>query len=99
MTILHIIQQSPQQTSSLKNCLQRIGDQDAVILIEDAVYALLYQQDAHWQSLSSDIMIFALQEDILARGLDGLTLRPHQSVNYNGFVDLSVKYDKSQTWF
>ena len=39
--MLHIINKSPQQSASLATCLRFAKAQDAILLIEDAVYATI----------------------------------------------------------
>ena len=97
--ILHTINKSPFSDSSLEDCLRLCSPGDAILLIENGVYAT--QQHRH-----SDLMIalhdrvdfFALQADLEARGLT----TQHDFIDRiddTGFVELCIKYPKVQSWF
>lgn len=69
----------------------------AILLIEDAVYAANDRSEfsARLNALN-DVRVFALEPDMRARGVserDGISL-----VDYAGFVELAVTYDKVQSW-
>ena len=84
--------------SSLQSCLRVIQNNDAIILIEDAVIAA--KKDGHTETLIKNTMnIFVLEPDLKARGIkpDQL-IQGIEPVDYNGFVKLTVKYNGVQTW-
>ncbi|TDV61298.1 sulfurtransferase complex subunit TusB [Pseudomonas sp. LP_7_YM] len=98
MSTLHVLSHSPFADSRLSSCLRLLGSQDAVLLCGDATYALTASTAAR-QTLDTQadhLKLFVLAEDLKARNL---TL-PHWvgSVDYTGFVELSVHYDKVNTW-
>ena len=86
----------------LETCLLRIGPQGTILLIEDAVYVVkLNSRSAtvltnHQHSLT----VCAIAPDLMLRGiskeeiLDSVIL-----VDYNGFVDLTIKNEGLQFWF
>ena len=96
MTILHIINQSPLDSDSLKRCLSLFGETsqtvaDSILLIEEGVYGLLKKD------LPTHIKLYALKADVEARGLTC----QHAFVTFidaNEFVDLTISHDKSLTW-
>ncbi|MGG5870677.1 sulfurtransferase complex subunit TusB [Pseudomonas peli] len=98
MATLHVLSHSSFTDSRLSSSLHILGSQDALLLCGDAVYAL---QDGSAQRQALELMpesiaLYALDEDVQARGLvfpARLTL-----VDYPGFVALSCKYDKVNTW-
>ncbi|MDH5614597.1 MAG: sulfurtransferase complex subunit TusB, partial [Gammaproteobacteria bacterium] len=45
-----------------------------------------------------DVKIYALEADLDSRGIKGRVIDGIQLVDYNGFVDLTVEYDKVQSW-
>jgi tRNA 2-thiouridine synthesizing protein B len=98
MATLHVLSHSPFTDSRLGSCLRILGSQDALLLCGDAVYAL-QTGSAQRQALElmpESIALYALDEDVQARGLvfpTRLTL-----VDYPGFVALSCQYDKVNTW-
>ena len=94
MSTLHVLSHSPFSDNRLTSCLRLLGAQDAILLCGDAVYAL-QPDSAPFNALQARV-VFALAEDTQARGLavpDWV-----KSVDYPGFVELSVHYDKVNTW-
>ncbi|MDE1165262.1 MAG: sulfurtransferase complex subunit TusB [Pseudomonas sp.] len=92
MATLHVLSHSPFADNRLASCLRLLGDNDAILLTGDAVYALL-PGTAPRQQLEGK-KVFALDEDLQARAID--TDVPH--VDYPGFVQLTLDYDKVNTW-
>tara|TARA_R110002096_G_scaffold269199_1_gene463013 strand:+ start:67 stop:375 length:309 start_codon:yes stop_codon:yes gene_type:complete len=101
MSVLHVVNKSPYDRNSLESCLRLAKKDSAILLIEDAVYAVLKNAAASDKvsQATSRHAIYALQPDLEARGLktdnmiDGISL-----VDYDGFVKLSTEYSKLQSW-
>ena len=98
MSTLHVLSHSPFADSRLTSCLRVLSPEDAILLCGDATYALR-PDCAPLRALEAQIAsseLFVLEEDILARHLEV----PHgvQSVDYAGFVALSIRFDKVNTW-
>jgi tRNA 2-thiouridine synthesizing protein B len=98
--MLHIVNKSPSQTHTLASCLRLSLDGQALLLIEDGVYAATTRSPAAASVLDAmkRLQVYALQPDLEARGmhtavLDGVTL-----VDYAGFVDLVAKHTTSHSW-
>jgi tRNA 2-thiouridine synthesizing protein B len=98
--MLHIVNKSHHQTSSLASCLRMALPGHAVLLIEDGVYAATAGSplEARLREDSSQVRYYALKPDMDARGmasraLDGVTL-----VDYGGFVDLVAEHSASNSW-
>ncbi len=98
--MLHIVNKSPFQTSTLDSCLRMALPGSAVLLIEDGIYAATVGSDteASVRKAAASIKFYALQPDMDARGvtpklIDGITL-----VDYAGFVDLVAEYKTSHSW-
>ncbi len=98
--MLHIINKSPFQTSTLDSCLALAQAGNALLLIEDGVYAATVGSatEARVRQACATLKVYALQADMDARGvtaklIDGVTL-----VDYGGFVDLTVEYSTSHSW-
>ncbi|SDU04527.1 sulfurtransferase complex subunit TusB [Halopseudomonas salegens] len=99
--ILHILRHSPVNHPSFASCLRSLGSRQGVLLIEDAVYALL-PGTAFNQSLRllpTSVSIHVLESDLVARGiaLDDLPDRVGQ-VNYLDMVTLCTQHDKVVSW-
>ena len=98
MSTLHVLSHSPFSDTRLASCLRILGTGDALLLCGDAVYALqpnsnarkLLQENLGAQSL------FILEEDLVARHLE--CPQWATAVDYPGFVQLSIQYDKVNTW-
>lgn len=88
MSTLHILRHSPWRSDSWQRCLSVLSADDAVLLIEDAVYAV-NRDDV-------PANCYGLIPDLEARGVPG-TERV-RDVDYAGFVDLVCRYDKSVSW-
>ncbi|RMQ45940.1 DsrH protein [Pseudomonas cichorii] len=98
MATLHVLSHSPFADTRLDSCLSLLRPDDGLLLCGDATYALmpscapLLALEKHMPALR----LFALDEDISARNLqlpDGVT-----GVDYPGFVELSIRFDKVNTW-
>ncbi len=97
MSILHIVNKSPYEKSSLYTAVDFVKDSDVVLLIEDAVYAAARGGKAAEKLSGLDISV--LGADLAARGIgedkliDGVSV-----VDYAGFVDLVKAKDSTQSW-
>jgi tRNA 2-thiouridine synthesizing protein B len=98
MSTLHVLSDSPFTDSRLSTCLRLLGREDAILLCGDATYALNASTAAR-QALDAQadsLKLFVLDEDATARGIELPDwVKP---VDYSGFVELSVRYDKVNTW-
>ncbi|TVP93497.1 MAG: sulfurtransferase complex subunit TusB [Pseudomonadaceae bacterium] len=99
--ILHIVRHSPVNHPSFSSCLRSLGSGHGMLLIEDAIYALL-PGTAFNQSLRllpTTVSIHVLESDLLARGiaLDDLPARIRQ-VNYLDMVALCTEHSKVVSW-
>ncbi|MDU8499104.1 sulfurtransferase complex subunit TusB [Pseudomonas syringae] len=98
MATLHVLSHSPFADTRLDSCLRLLGRDDGVLLCGDATYALT-QASAPLKSLQplvDSVQLFVLDEDIKARNLPlpaGVN-----SIDYPAFVELSLRFDKVNTW-
>ena len=85
--MLHIVNKSHAETSSLQSCLRLAKAGSALLLIEDAVYAATVAGAAG--SGIADAMktlkVYALQPDVEARGMAGKLVDGVTAVDYAGF--------------
>jgi len=101
MSILHTVNKSPFEKSSLNDCLSHSADGSAILLIEDGVYAAMQgtNVEAEIKNAMGSKKVYALGPDVKLRGLsvdriiDGVEV-----VDYAGFVDLTESNDKVQAW-
>jgi len=99
--LLHTVNKSPFDKSSLESCLKHAKAGSKVLLIEDGVYGALKGtavSDKLQQAIGSDIAVYVLEPDVKARGIADKLMDGINLVNYEGFVDLVVEQDKVQAW-
>lgn len=98
MSTLHVLSHSPFSDTRLSSCLRILGSQDALLLCGDAVYAL--QPESHplkaLEQKIETLTLFFLAEDLTARNLECPWWAT--SIDYPAFVELSVRYDKVNSW-
>jgi len=99
--MLHTVNKSPFERNTLQSCLRLAKPGSAILLIEDAVYAAL--NDNEFANLISsrmdDFKFYVLGPDINARGLVNKPLiEGMEVVDYGGFVDLTTDYHAVQSW-
>lgn len=95
--ILHILNTSPFAHDALQRCKDVAAAHDGILLTGDAVLALS-NPSCFLQDLPTT-QLFALEADCLSRGIglpEGYGITP---VDYDGFVALSVRFDKTISWF
>ena len=101
MSMLHTVNKSPFENSSVSSCLSLCAKDSSILFIEDAVLSVMKStkcSDLIETSLKN-FKMYALQPDLEARGLsldnviDGVKL-----VGYEEFVDLTTEHDSVQSW-
>lgn len=95
--MLHILQHSPFQTD-LESLLRCLKQGDDLLLLQDAVIAALSGTKALDLLLAAPISVYALHEDIEARGLAAQISTGIVKVSYTDFVGLTVKHVQQITW-
>ncbi|MBP9905067.1 MAG: sulfurtransferase complex subunit TusB [Rhodoferax sp.] len=98
--MLHIVNKSPFQSTSLQTCLRLAKPGSAVLLIEDGVYGATVGTSVETmvRQAASGIKFYALQPDVDARGATGKVMDGITLVDYSGFVDLTLEYSTSHSW-
>ena len=98
--MLHIVNKSHTQTSSLQSCLRLAKAGQALLLTEDAVYAAAATAAASSgiATAMNTLKVYALQPDVQARGMTGRLAEGVTEVDYAGFVDLVTEHNNSQSW-
>ena len=98
--MLHTINKSPFEKSSLQTCLRYADDGSSILLIEDGVYAA--SKGTEFEKLISsknNIKFYVWGPDLDARGLDNSNLITNiEIVDYKGFVKLVAENEKTQNW-
>ena len=99
--MLHTVNKSPFETTTLQSCLRHTRKGDAVLLLEDGVLGALKGTDASGDVLSrqAEVSFYVLGPDAEARGItkdrmmDGINV-----IDYEGFVDLVAEHNSNQAW-
>lgn len=95
--MLHTLRCSPWQTD-ISALLRLLKAGDDLLLIEDGVTAAIQNSRFLDLLLSVPITLYALQEDIAARGLSEQISHRVVRVDYTGFVRLTVKHPGQMAW-
>ena len=101
MSTLHTVNKSPFAAPSLLSCINHCKAGDAVLMIEDGVYGALAGSGVSDQVRArlGEVSLYAIKADLEARGLDASRLIGEvQVVEYDGFVDLVTRHDRTQAW-
>jgi tRNA 2-thiouridine synthesizing protein B len=98
--MLHIVNKSPAQTRSLESCLRLAKDGQALLLIEDGVYAATpgLAESSGLTQAAKRLKVYALQPDLEARGMSSKLVEGVVTIDYAGFVDLVAEHSTSQSW-
>ena len=98
MATLHLLSRSPFTDTSGASCLRLLGAGDGLLLTGDAVYALQPGSRPFevLSALPADRAMFALAEDLAARGLAAPDFV--QAVDYPGFVELTLRFERTNSW-
>ncbi len=99
--MLHTVNKSPYDSSSLRTCLSLAKSGSDLLLIEDGVYGAL-SGSVHSDSIAgalNSLKVYALGPDLKARGIsEDRLISGIQVVGYDGFVELASGNDKVQSW-
>lgn len=98
MMTLHVINKTPSESSALQDSLSAISDGDALLLIENGVYAAVPAYAEHFTRLPKAVQCYLLKDDAQARGIHNLN-QDFGAIDYDGFVELSCRYHKVVSWF
>jgi tRNA 2-thiouridine synthesizing protein B len=97
--MLHTVNKSPFETSTMETCIRFLQPGDPVLFIEDGVYAV--QEGNRFSPLIATVLknnpVYALGPDLYARGISNVA-KGVNTVDYDGFVDL-VEEHQVNSWF
>ncbi|WP_075879366.1 sulfurtransferase complex subunit TusB [Vreelandella massiliensis] len=92
---LHIVNRAPQFNRASSQALRAMGPDDKLVLIEDAVVAVLEREWQGW-TLAPE-RVFVMEEDLSMRGLLDM-VAPHQRVNVDALVQLTAECEQTISW-
>ena len=98
--MLHIVNKSHTQTTSLASCLRLAQPGATLLLTEDAIYAATTAaaEGSGVARAMQRLKVCALQPDVEARGMAGRLIDGITLVDYAGFVDLVTATPSNQSW-
>ncbi len=102
MSLLHTVNKSPFSHNTLNACIKVIQPGDALLLLEDGVYGSLTCNPLAEELITlheKGTALFALAEDIQARGILGRQIPAITNINYNRFVELCTQHHSVQSWY
>lgn len=95
--MLHTLSRSPYQID-FDALLRTMSDGDALLLLEDAVSAVVDGGAFLPRLVAANIEVYVLNEDVIARGLSTLLAVSVKTVDYGGFVDLTITHPTQMAW-
>lgn len=98
--MLHIVNKSPTERSSLESALRLARPGDVILLIEDGVYGAAagsITAEGIRQAMA-EVKLYALLPDLEARGMASSVLEGINLIDYGGFVDLVVTHSPCHSW-
>ncbi|PIJ51232.1 sulfurtransferase TusB [Erwinia sp. OLTSP20] len=95
--MLHTLRHSPFQCD-FSALLRMLGPDDDLLMLEDGVIAALSATESLRALQASGAALFALGDDLVARGLSRYIPVEIRLVDYNGFVALAVKNPQQMVW-
>jgi tRNA 2-thiouridine synthesizing protein B len=93
--MLHQVFVSPFRSPTLSLCIERLADDDAILLLQEAVYALQHPIMEQLQLLPQPVYI--LRADALARGLHSLS-HEHLYISDAQWVALTLTFENIVSW-
>ena len=98
--MLHIVNKSPTERTTLASCLEHALPGHSVLLIEDGVYAATRGSPGaeRLRTLSSEIKVYVLAPDLEARAMGKALVEGVVPVDYKGFVELVARHSRVQSW-
>lgn len=95
--MLHILLNSPYKIS-IDSLLSLSSIEDDLICIQDGVILGVSNNNFLKKFHAFFKVIYFLKEDLYARGLYRFIDKPDVRINYNYFVQLTIKHKKNITW-
>lgn len=95
--MLHILNKAP-HSDVAHQMLQAIGAEDVLLLIEEAVQAILDPEWVGWQQFAT--RIYLLEEDVMSRGFQReMHTYTFPVVTLSEFVALTEQHEQCVTWY
>lgn len=95
--MLHTLMRSPWQCD-LRGMIMLLSAEDDLLLLQDGVLAAVEGSEMLHALLQSPAVLYVLQEDAAARGIVGQISDSVRKIDYNGFVELTVRHQQQLAW-
>ncbi|MBD1557352.1 sulfurtransferase complex subunit TusB [Vibrio sp. S9_S30] len=92
--MLHIVK----SLTGIQEAIQYATSQDTILLVEDAVYAAITHHQGFESLLNSQLGIYVLMPDVVARGLSGCIDTAVAKASFNDWVTLTETHESNVTW-
>lgn len=102
MSTLHTVNKSPYAHNALASCLSVCAENDSILLLEDGVFGSTVSAPGAniLQALVKDgVKVFALMNDLKARGLEEKLAANIKLIDYSTFVQLALDHQRVQSWY
>ena len=102
MSTLHTINKSPYTHNTLFSCLKVCEESDGILFLEDGVFGTIESAPGaeELQTLiKRGVTVFALINDVKARGLEKKLTSNIQLIDYDTFVQLTIDHRCVQSWY
>lgn len=87
-----------QRNDLVQLCVSTLAPGDSLLLLEDGVYAAIGKEPDLKNRLPASIKLYALIEDVVARGISDKLPDVFIRITYRDFVSLSLTCDKVVNW-
>jgi len=95
--MLHTLAKSP-TSADLTTLCAIVGNNDAIVLLQDGVLCGLANTYALEKLISASTSLYALNVDVIARGLSARISSNIVLLDYNQFVELTAKHPQQVSW-
>jgi len=95
--LLHILNRSPATSEVYRQAMAAMGPDDRLLMIEDGVQGALESLVGRFGGLQG--RLYALEEDLAARGQVPLCDASVTRVDVEGFVALTEEAQRTVSWF
>jgi tRNA 2-thiouridine synthesizing protein B len=96
MSVLHLIFNSISDQDALNRCIELAQQDDEILLLENGVYCAQHPKGIQ-QLTNANVQTYVLSSDAQSRGI--AIAAPFTAIDQTTFVQLTVKHQKSISWY
>jgi len=101
MNMLHTINKSPFENSTMSSCIEMCSQDSSILFIEDGVISVMKSTKFSElvENALKEFKMYVLKPDLEARGLSlNNVIEGVEIVGYDEFVDLTTEHKTVQSW-